>query len=217
METNVYESITFEVEKGLKKPKEFFFQYGVNQIFQRLFKKRVYLDKNEPLEILHYELDTDETEFFSAEKKSLIAGLIIAYKNHYPITISPDMIWLLILQGYSKFMEKYSELVREKYVNFKGKKTLGIERIGIFPERATKEVWKGIIQEFTQKIEENVGKEVVTNLQANFTTTNSAILTTSQASIMSAMKQYFEYKVLMGGCGISSITLEGSLEDCGKN
>ena len=33
---------------------------------------------------------------------------------------------------------------------------------------------------------------------------------------MSAMKQYFTYKLLMGGCGISSITLEGSLEDWQK-
>ena len=36
------------------------------------------------------------------------------------------MIWLLILQGYARFMDKYSELVREKYANFKGKKTLYI-------------------------------------------------------------------------------------------
>ena len=168
------------------------------------------------MEILHYELDTEETEFFNLKKRSLIAGLIIAYKNHYPITISPDMIWLLILQGYSKFMEKYSEIVREKYVNFKGQKTLHVERLGLFPETATKEDWKGIIQEFTQKIEDNVGKEVVSNLQANFSTTNPVILTTSQVSIMSAMKQYFVYSVLMGGCGISSITLEGSLEDWEK-
>ena len=126
------------------------------------------------------------------------------------------MIWLLILQGYSRFMEKYSELVREKYVNFKGQKVLGVERLGIFPQTATKEEWKGIIQEFTQKIEDNVGKEVVSNLQADFSTTNSVVLTTSQVSIMSAMKQYFIYKVLMGGCGISSITLEGSVEDWEK-
>ena len=33
---------------------------------------------------------------------------------------------------------------------------------------------------------------------------------------MSAMKQYFTYKVLMAGCGISSITLEGSLQDWEK-
>ena len=66
------------------------------------------------------------------------------------------------------------------------------------------------------KNEDYVGKEVVTNLQANFSTTNSVVLTTSQVSIMSAMKQYFVYKVLMGGCGISSITLEGSVEDWEK-
>ena len=227
MKSHYYESITFEVEQGLKKPEEYYDVSGVKDIFHQLFQKRkqiidqkngniIYLNQNEPLEILHYELDTEQTEFFNLKKRSLIAGLIIAYKNHYPITISPDMIWLLILQGYSKFMEKYSEIVREKYVNFKGQKTLGVERLGLFPETATKEDWKSIIQEFTQKIEDNVGKEVISNLQANFSTTNSIILTTSQVSIMSAMKQYFVYKVLMGGCGISSITLEGSLEDWEK-
>ena len=44
-------------------------------------------------------------------------------------------------------MEKYSEIVRGQYVNFEGKKALCLERLGIFPETATKEVWKGIIQE----------------------------------------------------------------------
>ena len=227
MEINEYESITFEVEKGLTKPQEYYEPKGIKSIFMNLFKRRkqainpkngrpYYLNENEPLEILHYEFDTEETEFFNANKKSLIQGLVIAYKNHYPITISPDMIWLMILQGYSKFMEKYSELVREKYVNFEGKKALHVERLGIFPETATKEVWRGIIEEFTKKIGDNVGKEVISNLQSDFTTTNSVTLTTSQVSIMSAMKQYIVYKLLMAGCGITSITLEGSLEDWQK-
>ena len=33
---------------------------------------------------------------------------------------------------------------------------------------------------------------------------------------MSAIKQYFKYEVIMFVCGISSITLEGSLEDWKK-
>ncbi|MBR0097946.1 MAG: DUF4419 domain-containing protein, partial [Synergistaceae bacterium] len=37
-----------------------------------------------------------------------------------------------------------------------------------------------------------------------------------QLAIMSSMKQYFKYKVIMCVCGISSITLEGSLEDWQK-
>ena len=57
------------------------------------------------MEILHYKLDTNEFEIYNFGKKSLIQGLVIAYKNHFPITVSPDMIWLLILQGYSRFME----------------------------------------------------------------------------------------------------------------
>ena len=227
MKANSYESITFEVEKGLKNPQEYYDLSGIKNIFSSLFKKRKsiinpkngekqYLNANEPLEILHYEFNTEQTQFFNNRKTSLISGLVLAYKNHYPITISPDMIWILILQGYSRFMEKYSELVREKYVNFEGQKPLCINRLGIFPETATKETWSGIINEFIQKIEENVGKETISNLQANFTTTNPATLITSQVSIMSAMKQYFIYKVLMGGCGISSITLEGSVQDWEK-
>jgi len=45
-----------------------------------------------------------------------------AYANHYPITISPDMILILFLQGYSRFMENYSEKLRNIYVNFEGQK-----------------------------------------------------------------------------------------------
>ena len=91
-----------------------------------------------------------------------------------------------------------------------------MKRVGITPEKATKEDWQGIIKEFTGKLKESVGEEIISNLEANFTTTNSITLATSQLAIMSSMKQYFKYKVIMCVCGISSITLEGSLEDWQK-
>ena len=46
------------------------------------------------MEILNSNFDTKKTSFFNAGKKSLIRGLMIAYGQHYPITISPDMILL---------------------------------------------------------------------------------------------------------------------------
>ena len=222
-----YESITFKVEKGLKKPSEYLQTTGMKTILANLFKRRkkmidnktgreIQLNANEPLEIFHYNLDTDEQEIFNVGKTSLIQGLIAAYKNHYPITISPDMIWILIMQGFSRFMEKYENLVRERFVNFTGKKDLKLERLQYSPYNASKEVWDGIIKEFVQKIGNNVGKEVVDNLECDFSTTNPVTLATSQVSIMSAMKQYFTYRVLMAGCGISSITLEGSIKDWEK-
>jgi hypothetical protein len=222
-----YESITFKVEKGLKKPSEYLQTTGMKTILANLFKRRkkmidnktgreIQLNANEPLEIFHYNLDTDEQEIFNAGKTSLIQGLIAAYKNHYPITISPDMIWILIMQGFSRFMEKYENLVRERFVNFTGKKDLKLERLQYSPYNASKEVWDGIIKEFVQKIGDNVGKEVVDNLECDFSTTSAVAKVTSQVCIMSAMKQYFTYRVLMAGCGISSITLEGSIKDWEK-
>ena len=222
-----YESINLEIEKGLKKPEDYLSTDGIKSIFDNLFKKRKsfidnktgrerFLDQNEPLEIFHYTLDTNEEKIFSHEKSSLIQGLIYAYKNHYPITVTPDMIWILILQGFSRFMEKYENLVRERFVNFTGKKDLKVERLDYSPQSATKEVWDGIMKEFVEKIGKNVGQETIDNLECNFSTTSPAALVTSQVSIMSAMKQYFTYRVLMAGCGISSITLEGSLQDWEK-
>jgi len=113
-------------------------------------------------------------------------------------------------------MEKYENLVRERFVNFTGKKDLKVERLDYSPQSATKEVWDGIMKEFVEKIGKNVGQETIDNLECNFSTTSPAALVTSQVSIMSAMKQYFTYRVLMAGCGISSITLEGSLQDWEK-
>ena len=222
-----YESINLEIEKGLKKPQEYLPTGEIKYIFSDLFKirksiidnktgEKVYLKANEPLEILHYTLDTKEESIFNHKKSSLIQGLVLAYKNHYPITITPDMIWILVLQGFSRFMEKYENLVRERFVNFQGKKDLKIERLAYSPATATKEVWDGIIKEFVEKIGKHVGQECIDNLECNFSTTSQVAQVTSQVAIMSAMKQYFNYRVLMAGCGISSITLEGSVQDWEK-
>jgi len=220
------ERITFQVEKDLKKSGGLLYVENVNEILKNLFLKRkeiisekgeqIFLQENEPMEILHYKFDTSETKFFNREKKSLILGLVFAYKNHFPITVSPDMIWLLILQGYSKFMDKYSELVREKYVNFNGQKTIKIDRMGLFVHSFSEEDWNGIIDECVEQIGEYVGEEIISNLESDFSTTNAVTLLVSQTSIMSAMKHYFKYEVPCGGCGISSIILEGSLEDWNK-
>ena len=213
----INDSISFEVEKELSRPNKLMQNKGIDDILSSIFQRKEKNErKNSPLEALHYNFDTDKKEFWNYGKKSLLEGLMVAYQNHYPITVSPDMFLILFLQGYSRFMEKYAEKFRNQYVNFEGKKSLTVVRKEITPKTATKEDWRGIIDEFLGKIKESVGEEIISNLQSNFTTTNSITLTTSQLAIMSSMKQYFIYKVFMCMCGISSITLEGSLEDWEK-
>ena len=230
MENKSYEAINFEVESGLDKPKYFLYSKSKDEIFNSIFKrgkKGCYVDKfrmsekqveesNEVMKILHSNFDTDKKEFYNYGKQSLFRGLMEAYGSHYPITITPDMILLLFLQGYSRFMEDHSEKLRNIYVNFQGQKTLTVVRNGMTPETAKPEDWRGIIDEFTKNIAGEIGENIISNLKSNFTTTTPVTLTTSQISIMSAMKKYFKYEVVMLVCGISSITLEGSLEDWEK-
>ena len=109
-----------------------------NEIESYISGSREYKGKleNAPMEILTYNFDTEKTEFSNYGKKSLIEGLMIAYENHYPITVSPDMILLLFLQGYSRFMEKNSEKLRNIYVNFEGKKNFNSEKRRNYPRNS---------------------------------------------------------------------------------
>ena len=229
MEKSSYECITFDVEKNITKPDTIsLYNSDTKEILSYIFTRAkpdtrgkirnrfVVEENNEIMEILNFNFDTRKNSFFNYGKKSLIRGLMKAYGSHYPITISPDMILLLFLQGYSRFMEKNSEKLRNIYVDFEGQKTLTVKREGVTPETAKPEIWEGIVKEFTQKIKERVGNEIISYLESDFTTTNQVRLATSQMTIMSAMKNYFKYKAIMCVCGISSINLEGSLEDWEK-
>ena len=214
-----FESIDLEIEQDLKKPVEYLKTFGTKSIIENLFKKsgrRILTNENEPSEILHYTLDTKEDLIFNYKKSSLIQGLVLSYKNHYPITITPDMIWILVLQGFSRFMEKYEDSVRDIFVNFEGKKELIVEIYNKTPYTATKEDWDGIMKEFVEKIGQHVGQETTDSLECNFSTTSQVAKVTSQVAIMSAMKQYFTYKAKFIGCGISTVTLEGSMQDWEK-
>ena len=67
-------------------------------------------ENNEVMKILHSYFDTNKKEFYNYEKKSLFRELMEAYANHYPITISPDMILILFhkdIQDLWKIIPKY--------------------------------------------------------------------------------------------------------------
>ena len=70
MKTKLYESITFEVEKGLEAPKFTFRRSSTENIFSSTFKRAKIgsYDDNEPLEILHYNFDTEKKIFLMQKK-----------------------------------------------------------------------------------------------------------------------------------------------------
>ena len=96
----------------------------------------------------------------------------------------------------------------------RGKKDIICTRIG-----KIKDVYKyedDLIEEFCNKISENVGKELIDNLTPNFSTSNKQTIVSGKVSIMSTFKKYFNYRIRMCVCGIPYIILEGNLSDWEK-
>ena len=53
---------------------------------------------------------------------------MLSYMHHLPLCLSPDDVWTVIIQGFGMHMEKNAEKLREKFVDFDGKKELKVFR-----------------------------------------------------------------------------------------
>ena len=156
----------------------------------------------------------DENKIWSFGYHKVLLGYLNAYFDHCPIKVSPNIIWQLILNLFSKYVNDYSEELRNIFVNFEGKKDIECIRIGKF-----KDVYKyedDLIDEFCKRISENIGTELTDILTPNFTTSTKESIIAGKVSIMSTFKKYFNYRIGMVSCGIPYILLEGNLEDWKK-
>ena len=67
-----------------------------------------------------------EKNFKLLGKDAFYRSIVEAYANHLSITLSPDMIWLVISQGFARYVNAHAEELRPKLVNHTGKKDLVI-------------------------------------------------------------------------------------------
>jgi hypothetical protein len=144
-----------------------------------------------------------------------LTGLFNAYKDHRPVVLSPDMIWLLISQGFARHIDNNREALRHKMVNFEGRKVLTVIANDIKLGNANSN-WEALFPQFNQQISVFAGKKFVKNLTADFSTTTPTTKIASEITLMEGMKSYFVYQVILIGCGIPRVTLEGTVEDWEK-
>jgi Domain of unknown function (DUF4419) len=58
---------------------------------------------------------------------AFVAALSAAYSGHHGLVISPDMVWLMICQGFSNHVRTNSDSLRHKIVAFEGKKSYKLQ------------------------------------------------------------------------------------------
>src|SRR5690349_19608503 len=56
-----------------------------------------------------------------ADFHPLIAAAAFAFKQHYPLVLSPDIIWLTVLQGVAQHIQNHAEALRTRLVHHQTK------------------------------------------------------------------------------------------------
>lgn len=210
-------SVSFNIEE-LPPPKNSLKEESTNEIYKKLLIKDAGYTERKPAPANY-----NPTTAIVAKSKesrllvnygyhSLFDGMYRAYAEHRPFTLSPDMIWLLIMQGFSQHVNNNHEQLRKLFVKHDGKVTLLVHNDKITLDDPNSP-WEDVFPKFAEQIEKYTGSQGLKDMTADFSTTTPVTKMASQITLMDAMKKYFEYVVMVIGCGIPSIKLEGSPKD----
>ena len=139
-------------------------------------------------------------------------GMYDAYAEHRPFVLSPDMVWILISQGFSHHINADPEKYRDRMVDFSEKKSLVIES----DQPLDSAEWDKLIPEFADKIRNNTKGTIAETIIADFSTTTSYEQIASEITLMETTKAFFDFVVIYIACGIPEVTLLGTTEDWQK-
>ena len=158
---------------------------------------------------------SDDEKFYTFTGKDVFFKTIVrAYAEHRPLVLSPDMIWVLISQGFARYVNAHPEQLRDQLVNHSGKMDLVVQ--------SDKDLlsgdadWQKLMADFTAQINENTKGDIAKTITADFSTTGITERITSQITLMETLKSYFDYVVHYIACGIPSVTLTGTPQDWQK-
>ncbi len=211
--------VKFKVEK-LSKPERLLYEQEYKQIYKNLILSDAGMRPFElkkktidfPFNMLAQSGAPDSLVSFGYH--SFFNGMYQAYADHRPFVLSPDMIWLLISQGFARHIHANAEALRNRFVNFEGKVSLIVRSDSLEPDNPAD--WEMIFPEFTRQIAAHTGEDLVNLLSCAFSTTGPAEKVASEITVMEAMEPYFEFIVMKVVCGIPEITLKGNPDDWKK-
>ena len=204
------EGITFEVDENLSAPKTKPQKYNDKEIAKKIVN----------ISAVPQELHRVVKTSFEGQRLSYIGDdnffkcLVQAYADHRPLVLSPDMVWLIISQGFSRYVNAHTEEMRDLLVFHEGQMELVVNSDNdVLSPNGN---WELLLNDFSHCIANNTKGELADLMTTDFTTTGITERIASQVSLMDVVKKYFIYTNIAAGCGIPSITLKGSPDDWQK-
>ncbi len=213
--------ITFKVE-DLEKPKELLKLSSYTDIYNDLIlnqieypiRKKALENKVDLCQIIAQSKGPEKLVNFGDH--AFFTGMYQAYANHRPFVLSPDMVWLLIEQGFARHVNNNAEKLRKYFVSHEGKASLVLNSQSIRLDDPNAPWEKDVFPAFTSQIAATAGADLTKAMTADFSTTTSTTQATSQITLMEAVKPFFDYVMIYTSCGIPEITIEGTPADWQK-
>ena len=142
--------------------------------------------------------------------KGLVGVATIVYNKHHDLVWRPDDVWQAILTQFSFYVIKNSEKLRDRFVEFEGKRQLEIKAFGTL---FTVDFGRFARRMVDEQIVKNIKDPSIADwLIPKFTTTTENDRIVASISMMATLQGYFEYKCCLI-CGLPSITLLGTVDD----
>jgi hypothetical protein len=141
----------------------------------------------------------------------VVAAVHLAFCDHRPLVLSPDMLWLLVAQGFAHHVNANAEKLRPLLVKHSGKAVIAVRRDG-FHKGSPENPWPEVFGEFTDRIREHVGAATYDLLLPTFSTTGPVERAAAQVVLLDALQSFFSYEFTTW-CGIPQVVLEGTADD----
>ena len=163
----------------------------------------------------HYEPEIGVVDYgYDYDGNSLngfVAAVDFAFRKHYPLVLSPDSVWLAVMQGFAKHVNENAEKLRKMFVKHEGKEKIQIRRDD-FVKGNPQNPWLEVFDEFSDKIKDHIGDATMKFIKPEFSTTGDLERAVASITLMDSMQSYFEYECYTL-CGIPSVTLTGKIQD----
>ena len=200
----------FEVDKGLPAPKTTILKYNDQDIAQKIVN--ISAIPKQLHRVVKTSFEGEHLCYFADD--NFYKCMVQAYADHHPLVLSPDIVWLIISQGFSRYVNAHAEEMRDLLVFHEGKMELVVNSNNDVLSPSGD--WERLLNDFSTSISRNTKGELADLMIADFTTTGITERIASQVSLMDVVKKYFIYTNISAGCGIPSITLEGTPDDWQK-
>lgn len=144
---------------------------------------------------------------------AFLDAFVKGWNEHRPVRISPDAVWMQLLQGLASRISAMPETCRGQLVSHEGKKTL---RIALEPDHLWNldedSTWARIAQGLLDSLSLHVKNRNDSVWLPSFTTTTPTRSLATRMQVLQMHRHFFDYRAF-ALCGIPRITLEGTPED----